>query len=210
MKFTSFNDWLNEGIHKAEKKEDLFGCIMMDAKIDNWEEYHLDGISDDDLYLKPYDQSYGKEEQPHVTIIFGLIEEEIIPQGVADMIEANMQPLILPVDEIGIFEGDEYDIVKYNLHVTPQLQRYRDLFMKLPNVQEFPEYTPHITICYVKPGLGKKYERKLTNPFKVKFNKAVYSWHPNKNKKKTDNPDKTSKKVVNLDKNERKDKEKNY
>ena len=76
--------------------------------------------------------------------------------------------------------------------------------MKLPNTQDFDEYKPHMTIAYVKSGLGKKYKTTLREPFKVVFSKGVYSWHPNKDKKKTDDPDKVSRKVVNLKKDEKK------
>jgi hypothetical protein len=28
---------------------------------------------------------------------------------------------------------------------------------KLPHTTEYPNYKPHVTIAYLKPGLGKKY-----------------------------------------------------
>ena len=200
MGFKSFNDWLTEGAHKSTDDEPKFGCVMMDAKIDNWEEFHLDGIDDDDLYLKSGDDSYGKETQPHITILYGIHEEEVDPQRMGDMMEHYMERAILPITEIDIFENEDYDVVKYNIEVTPQLQRYHDLFMKLPNTQTFDKFQPHMTIAYVKPGLGKKYKSTLRDPFKVIFDKAVYSWHPNKDKKKSTDPDKLSRKVVNLKK----------
>ena len=205
MNFKSFNDWLSEGAHNSTPDEEKFGCIMMDANIDNWEEFHLAGIDEDDLYIKPGDDSYGLEEQPHFTILYGIHEEEVNSQGMADMMEANMERVILPVTEIDIFEQEKYDVVKYNLPVTPQLQRYRDLFLKIPNTQTYDGFKPHITIAYVKPGLGKKYKATLREPFKIIFDKAVYSWHPNKDKKKTDDPDKLSRKVVNLKKEDKKE-----
>ncbi len=49
MKFQTLNDWLNE---KEDKKPDpskniedkKYGCVMMEAKIPDWDEYHTGGI----------------------------------------------------------------------------------------------------------------------------------------------------------------------
>jgi len=197
-KFVSFDNWLNESPHQLPMNEPRYGCVMMDADIKNWEQFHLSGIEEDDIYLKPYDDSYGLEETPHVTIVYGIHEDEVDPQRMADLIEHYMKPLTVTIKEIGIFEGKEYDVVKYNVPVTGQLQGYRDIFMQIPNTQNFPEYHPHMTIAYVKPGTGKKYKTELRDPFRVTFTKGVYSWHPSKDK----DPDKTSRKVVNLVKKE--------
>jgi len=184
---------------KEEKEEDpKYGCVMMDANIKNWEDFHLAGIDKDDVYYKPYDQSYGLEENPHVTILYGIHEEEVDPQRMADMIEFYMKPVTVTIEEIGVFEGEEYDVVKYNVPITGQLQKYRDVFIQVPNTQNFPEYQPHMTIAYVKSGEGKKYATKLREPFRVEFTKGVYSWHSSPEK----DPEKTSRKVVNLAKKE--------
>jgi hypothetical protein len=210
-KFIMLMDWMvesedssskNEFVDEEPEEKELFGCVMMDAKIDDWEENHLAGIDEEDIYLKPMDDSYGLEDNPHVTIVYGIHEDEIDTQTIVDVMENNMQPLTLPVTEIGVFEGKEYDVVKYNLEVTEQLKTYRNLFLKFPNTQSFPDYNPHITIAYVLPGKGQKYATKLREPFKIKFTKAVYSWHPNKD----DDPDRLSRRVVNLEKKKDKDK----
>ncbi len=196
--FMGFGRWLNEQ-HQKPASEPRYGCIMMDADIKNWKEYHTAGIEEDDVFIKPYDDSYGLEENPHVTILYGIHEEEVDPQRMGEMLEYYMKPVTLTVSEIGVFEGKEYDVVKYNLPLTGQLQKYRDIFMQIPNTQSFPDYHPHMTIAYVKPGEGKKYAMKLKEPFQVNFTKGVYSWHPDKE----NDPDRTSRKVVNLVKKEK-------
>jgi 2'-5' RNA ligase len=201
-KFSSFNNWLSEQNEdtkiKKEEEDPKYGCIMMDADIKNWKEYHIAGIDEDDVYLKPYDDSYGLEENPHVTILYGVHEEEVDPQKMADMIEYYMKPVTVTIKEIDIFPGKEYDVVKYNIPLTGKLQGYRDIFLQIPNTQDFPKFEPHMTICYVKSGSGKKYKATLRESFQVTFTKGVYSWHSNLEK----DPDKTSRKVVNLVKKE--------
>jgi len=203
--FKSFKNWLNEreeprqgrGFNDIEEEEEpLYGCIMMNADINDWTEFHLSGIDEEDLYEKNSDDSYGLEETPHLTVLYGIHEDEIDPKIVEQLIRENMKYMILEVSSIGVFEGEEYDVVKYDLPLTRQLQRYRDLFLKLPNTQDFTDYNPHMTIAYVKPGKGEKYGRELSEPFKVRFNKAVYSYHPDPD----NNPDETKTKIISLEK----------
>ncbi len=176
MIFESFNNWLLEQ-ESNEAQKQTYGCIMIEGNIPNWEEYHLDGINKDDVFIKPNDDSYGLETQPHITIVYGIHEDEIDPEVVCSVIEKNMKPLKFTITNVDIFENKEYDVVKYNVPVTPKLKEYRNIFLQFPNTQMFPEYNPHITIAYVLPGMGKKYKRELREPFDVIFDKGVYSWH---------------------------------
>jgi len=199
MKFQSLNSWLKEEAVKGSKMvdnqpRDHYGCLMMQTDIDNWKEYHTAGIEKDDVYIKPHDKSYGLEEEPHVTVLYGFHEDEIDEETISSVMKQNLKPITLRVDEVDVFEGDDYDVVKYNLPVTKELQEYRDLFMKFPNTQSFPDYKPHMTIAYVKPGEGKKYKRKLRDPFDVTFTRGVYSFHEDPNE-----PEDFSTRKVNLE-----------
>lgn len=199
MGFLSFDEWLIEQTLRGKKpienqQRDHYGCVMMETKIPDWDDYHTAGIDEEDVYIKPHDKSYGLETRPHVTVVFGIHEDEIDHETIANVIKSNMKPLTVKVDEIDVFEGDEYDVVKYNVPITDELQSYRDLFLKFPNTQSFPEYHPHMTIAYVHPGKGKKYKRKLREPFEVTFTDGVYSYHNN-----PDDPEDFTRKVYNLE-----------
>ena len=175
MKFITYKEWLNE-----QAEEPKYGCVMLDAKMDKkeWLDKHAGGIDGDDVYRKPYDDSYGLEDNPHVTVLYGIHEDEIDPEPIHDVIRDKMGQITVTIDEIGTFENDEYDVVKYNVPVTPELKEYRRIIEDtFPNTQTFPEYNPHVTLAYVKPGCGKKYAKKLEEPFELTFNKGVYSWH---------------------------------
>lgn len=173
--FQSIKQWLLES-----KKEKTFGCVMLDAKIPKWEEDHISGIDPKDVYIKPNDDSYGLEKNPHVTLLYGIHEDEIDPEVIMDVVKEKLEPLTVLIKKISIFENEEYDVVKYDVPVTKKLKYYRDLFEKtFPNTQTYPDYHPHITLAYVKPGEGKKYIKELDDPFEVTFYKGVYSFHEN-------------------------------
>ena len=63
----------------------------------------------------------------------------------------------IKVDGVDIFENEKYDVVKFNVSPDGALQYLHDELSKLPNSNEFPDYKPHITLAYIKKGLGKKY-----------------------------------------------------
>jgi hypothetical protein len=178
--FMTIKRWLNEGY-----KTSNYGCIMMEASVGNWEEEHVLGIDQNDVYEDPEDDSYGLEEDPHVTILYGIHEDEVDNEVVLSVMEENMVPVSVEIDEIDIFENDDYDVVKYNVPKVDELMKMRKLFEDtFPNTQTFPDYNPHVTIAYVKPGKGKKYKRKLEEPFRIDFVKGIYSWHEDEDLKK--------------------------
>ena len=63
----------------------------------------------------------------------------------------------IEVDGVGVFENDKFDVVKFNVNPDGALQHLFDELSKFPNSNEYPDYKPHITIAYVKKGMGKKY-----------------------------------------------------
>lgn len=174
-KFISMKQWINEN---EQPEREYHGCIMLDSKIPEWEEIHLSGIDPKDIYIDPNDDDYGLEENPHMTLLWGIHEDEIDPEAIMDIIEQDLDRVQVEIKNISIFENESYDVVKYEVPVTPQIQKYRNMLENsLPNTQTFPDFNPHITIAYVKPGEGSKYVKELDEPFSITFDKGVYSFH---------------------------------
>ena len=48
-------------------------------------------------------------------------------------------------------------MAKKSVITYSKLEEVNKRLSELPNSNQFPEYKPHITIAYVKKGLGKKY-----------------------------------------------------
>jgi 2'-5' RNA ligase len=168
MSFTSYINWLNE----AQGRHLEFACAMLKAEIPRWQEKHLSMIQEKDVYDNE-EHEYGLEKDPHITLLYGIHEDEI------DINDAYKQfnkihPIKLIVNNIGVFENEDYDVVKYDIQVTEELLKYRKYFLQFPHTNKFPNYEPHITISYVKPGTGKKYVKNI-NQFKVTFKTGIYS-----------------------------------
>jgi len=166
LKFSQYIEWLNE--RKNETLE--YGCIMLKANVKDWKE-KISIVREEDLYVKEND--YGYEKEPHVTVLYGLHDDEVEIDELHEELQ-KMRPFRSTIDTISIFETEDYDVVKFEVPVNEELKKYRERFLKFPNTQTYSEYHPHMTIAYVEKGKGKKYVSKV-EPFEVEFREAIYS-----------------------------------
>lgn len=149
-----------------------YGCVMVEVPVSNWNEI-TSIINKDDLY-EVEGENYGIQDNPHLTLLYGLksnITKEQVEQVLQKAIDGDK--IIIEIENIGLFENDNFDVVKFNIKKTEQLQKLFDSLSELPNENTFPDYNPHMTIAYVKKGLGKKYTK--TYSHKVSSNDICYS-----------------------------------
>jgi 2'-5' RNA ligase len=158
---------------KTQSKKTEYGCVMLYSDIPNWKE-HTSIIDEKDVYDDEF-KDFGIEHHPHCTLLFGIHLDETEPQDIVKIMK-SFKSITVTIDTISLFQNPDFDVVKYDVPVTPELQEYHDILLKkLPNTQTFPDYHPHMTIAYVIPGTGKKYAQKV-EPFEVTFNTGVYSF----------------------------------
>jgi hypothetical protein len=149
-----------------------YGCVMVEVPVSNWNEI-TSIINKDDLY-EVEGENYGIQDNPHLTLLYGLksnITKEQVEQVLEKAIDGGK--IDIDIENIGLFENDNFDVVKFNIKKTEQLQKLFDSLSELPNENTFPDYNPHMTIAYVKKGLGKKYTK--TYSHKVSSNDICYS-----------------------------------
>ena len=167
---------------EAEKKDHKheYGCLMvfLDVNKESWKELQ-NMIDEDDLYTEEGDTSYGREDEPHVTILYGLhddIEDEDIEEDINDIKEPK-----IAFKSISSFDNPKYDVLKFD--ATGEI--LHDINKKLttyPHTNNFPDYHPHMTIGYLKPGKGEVYAKQFQGlSFSVRPTHVVYS-HPNGSK----------------------------
>ncbi len=151
-----------------EKKGDShsYGCVMLYFKISkgNWKEFQS-MIDDKDVYTEEGDLGYGREDEPHVTILYGL-HDDILDSTIEEIID-EIKPTKLVLKKISIFENDDddYDVVKFDITGVSEgrLAKMNAKFAELPHTNDYPDYHPHATIAYVKAGTGKKYVQTLSS-----------------------------------------------
>lgn len=152
-----------------------YGCVMVEIPVSNWNEITSSIDPEDIFHGDENDDPKGIQENPHVTILYGL-HDDVTPEMVKSVFENYSGDINIKVDGVGIFEkNDKFDVVKFNVIPDGALQHLHDELSKFPNSDQFPDYKPHITIAYVKKGTGKKYV-KPDYKYEVKnVNKITYS-----------------------------------
>ena len=165
---------------EAEKKDHKheYGCLMvfLDVNEESWKELQ-NMIDEDDLYTEEGDNSYGREDEPHVTILYGLhddIKDEEIEEDINDIKEPK-----IAFKSISSFDNPKYDVLKFDVD-SKDLTKLNKVFKEYPFTSNFPDYHPHATLCYVKAGKAEKYIKKLNdflkdNELEINPSKIVYS-----------------------------------
>ena len=114
-------------------------------------------IPEEDLYTDPKDDQYGRELEPHITIKWGLTTND--PTEIENILDGSVSPFQIVFGEVSMFSEEDkpYDVLKVDMDAGENLEKLHDLFSKLDNEDSHPEYVPHMTVAYVKKGIGKKY-----------------------------------------------------
>jgi 2'-5' RNA ligase len=122
------------------------------------------------------DPDEGREDTPHVTVLFGLHDEN--PDGVREVLK-DEPPVTLEFGETSIFPasetGQSYDVVKIDIH-SPALHWLHEKLAELEHTDTHPEYQPHATVAYVRAGEGIKHSG--PNPLtgsEVTIDKVLFS-----------------------------------
>ncbi len=102
----------------------------------------------------------GREESPHVTVRYGLLNQS--PNEIKKLVR-NFGPLSVRIGKLSVFPATDdhpFDVVKAEI-TGESLVKLHHLLGRLPHKDSYPEFKPHATIAYVKPGLGANYAATL-------------------------------------------------
>jgi 2'-5' RNA ligase len=141
---------LSEGKHE-------FGCVMLYTQFPAEIIKLQDTILPSDLYTE--EGNTGIELEPHCTLLYGL-HEGVTLEDVTKVLDKYTFS-DLKAYEPSLFENEKFDVLKYDIGYPTRsgafLHKCNTDLSKYPNTQKFPNYHPHMTVAYLKPGKGQKY-----------------------------------------------------
>lgn len=168
---------LRESINKLlkEDKKHEYGCAMLFFDFPQIKDIH-NQIDKNDIYVDPEDPSFGLEDKPHCTLLFGLYPE-VTTEDIKEVINKYYTPQYFLGWKPSLFEN-EYDVLKLDVREFrgDDLHKLNKELSKFPHKESPYEYHPHMTIAYLKKGTGQKYVDKFQKlQFDLKPSYAVYS-----------------------------------
>lgn len=136
-----------------------YGCLMVDFDVKKWRNLIGKLVKPGDIFP---DEGY--EDDAHVTALYGFHDNELDFDKLKLSVP-NIETIKIILNKIDIFDAsDDYDVVKFNVTSPSLIELNKILRSKFKYSTDYPHYVPHMTIAYVKKGLGKKYIKKLRNP----------------------------------------------
>ena len=143
--------------HKYE-----YGCVMLYFTFPEMKYLH-NMIDPKDIYTEEGDGSFGLEDEPHTTLLFGLHDTVSLDDVKEVLKKFTFGNLI--AHQPSLFENKKFDVLKFDMKYPNKgdnfLHRCNNVLKNYPFTSDFPDYHPHMTIGYIKSGKGNKYVRKI-------------------------------------------------
>ena len=144
-------------------------------------------IDEKDIYMEEGNNSFGLEDEPHTTLLYGLHDGVTLEDVKNVMGEFKFGDLI--AHNPSLFQNEKYDVLKFDMKYPTKgnmfLHKCNEELKMFPHTSDFPDYHPHMTIAYLKHGKGNKYLRKFGQiEYNLTPQYGVYS-QPNSSKTKT-------------------------
>jgi len=144
-----YKTWM---MNEEKKNVYEYGCSM--AYFDSLQIPELQkSIDPEDLYMIEGDDSYGLEDEHHVTLLYGLHHDKIDEADVLRISANDLQPIVLA--GASLFESDKFEVLKFDA-LSDRLHEINKELSAFPHTKTF-DYHPHSTIAFLKLGRGKKY-----------------------------------------------------
>jgi hypothetical protein len=134
-----------------------YGCVMAYFNFPEIEFLHKI-IDPNHIYTEDGGGSYGLETEPHTTLLYGLHNGVLIDDVSKVLNQHSFGPC--RIHNPSLFQNEKYDVLKFDVN-GPSLNDVNKDLKNFPFTSDYPDYHPHLTIAYLKPGYGNRYVRKL-------------------------------------------------
>ena len=150
-------NWYKRAMLKTAAANFGWASIAVPGNISKKTLSFAQSIPEEEIYTKKENGKwkYGIEEDPHVTVKYGIhtIDEKKVEKALD-----GQKGGTVTLGKIDLFENDDYDVLKVTV-ISPTLRRLnKKLTDNLTCTDEYDQYSPHVTIAYLKIGEGKKYK----------------------------------------------------
>jgi len=143
--------------YEANPKRYDFGCVMLHFSFFELTNIHA-AITPSHIYSFSGDNGkFGLKQDAHITLLYGLhgnVTENDIESKLGNFSYSNCK-----LNNVSLFK-QKYDVLKFDVD-GKNLSESNTALRTLPHTTDFPIYHPHLTIAYLKQGLGDRYVKRL-------------------------------------------------
>lgn len=115
-----------------------------------------ENVSDDDIFVSQSDPTYGREDEIHITILYGL------HSGKSEQVEQLLQnegPIRAKLGRVTVFSNPfKFDVVVIGVISDDLMRINKKLADNVAYTNRYGSYQPHLTIAYVKKGKGWRHD----------------------------------------------------
>lgn len=111
-----------------------------------------DTVSESDLFIDNESLFYGREDEPHITIVYGMHADG--PEEVAPIFEKHM-PFTVTFGLIDSFNRMDFDVLIIRAYSKKLHELHHEVMEKTKTTSKFKYYEPHCTLAYVQKGKCK-------------------------------------------------------
>ena len=114
-----------------------------------------ENIPDSILYENDDDRSLGREDEMHVTVLYGV--HSAYPNKVKKSLKQTKKAKVKLGKLKAFTNPDKFDVIFVDVE-SPDLHKINQkLRNEIPFTNKYDEYKPHVTIAYLKKGESQKY-----------------------------------------------------
>jgi len=143
--------------HKNTSREYAF--LMIDYEKPSFISDLQDKIKKEELYTEEGNDDYGLEKEAHVTLVPCLDNDVDLNELKTYLDDISAYDIILT--DISKFECDDFDVLKCAAKSKKLVSTNKKIVKDFETHSEYKDYTPHLTIAYMKRGMADKYLKKI-------------------------------------------------
>lgn len=143
--------------HKNTSREYAF--LMIDYEGNDYIEKIQSKIKKEHLYTEEDNDDYGIEKNPHVTLVPCLNNDVDINKLKTYLDDISEYDIILT--DLSKFECENFDVLKCAVKSNKLIETNKKIVKDFETHSEYKDYTPHLTIAYMKHEMADKYIEKI-------------------------------------------------
>lgn len=112
-----------------------------------------ENIGEDLLYTNPDDLAFGREDEPHITLLYHLSDNDPKP---VESIMSRQKPFDVTLGKTSLFTtNDFFDVLKIDVSGDGLYRTNQLLVSGIAPPRQYPQYVPHVTLAYLNKGDGR-------------------------------------------------------